>query len=238
MAKKQLFDPSATAPFPLSRSKLADSMTCQRCFYLDRRMGLAKPSTPPFTLNSAVDCLLKREFDAYRARQQPHPIMAKYGINAVPFAHPDLDVWRSNFRGIRFLHSPSNFIVYGAPDDLWIGNDNELLLVDYKATASKETVITLETAFRQGYKRQLELYGWLFRQNGFTVSHRAFILYANAQKDRDGFNGRLDFDIQLVEHLGNDDWVEPALIKAKACLMLDVAPAAATDCEWCQYRAA
>jgi hypothetical protein len=241
MAKNNLFNPvsaESTEPFPLSRSKLDDFLTCPRCFYLDRRLGIKRPGMPPFTLNNAVDCLLKKEFDAYRARQQPHPIMAQYDINALPFAHPDLSTWRSNFKGIRFHHKPTNLMVYGAPDDLWVEPDGNLILVDYKATSSKETVITLDTEYRQGYKRQLEFYGWLFRQNAFPVSKRAFILYANAQKDRDGFNGKLEFDLQLIEHQGNDEWVEPALIKAKECLMADVPPDPAEGCEWCQYRQA
>lgn len=236
MAKKNLFDPSIADPFRLSRSKLSDFTDCPRCFYLDRRMGIAKPSMPAFTLNVAVDTLLKREFDAYRSRLAPHPLMTKYGIAAVPFAHPDLSTWRSNFKGIRCLHKPTNLIVYGAPDDLWVDQTGTLFVVDYKATSSKETVITLNTEYRQGYKRQLELYGWLFRQNGFTVSHRAFIVYANALKDREGLDGKLEFDLQLVEHQGNDEWVEPALIKAKECLMRNEAPHPGQDCEWCRYR--
>jgi hypothetical protein len=162
--------------------------------------------------------------------------MVQHGINAVPFAHPDLNVWRSNFKGIRFLHKPANLLVYGAPDDLWVEPDGSLLIVDYKATASKETVITLDTEWRQGYKRQLEFYGWLLRQNGFSVSRRAFIVYANARKDRDGFNGRLEFDLTLIEHQGDDGWVEPALIKAKECLIMDAPPDPAEGCEWCEYR--
>jgi hypothetical protein len=164
--------------------------------------------------------------------------MVKHGINAIPFAHPDLNVWRSNFKGIRFHHVPTNLLVYGAPDDVWMQPDGSLIVADYKATASKETVITLDTEWRQGYKRQLEFYGWLLKRNGFPVSPRAFIVYANALKDRDGFNGRLDFNLQFIEHQGDDGWVEPALIKAKECLMRDELPDPGQDCEWCQYRQA
>jgi hypothetical protein len=236
MPKRNLFDPSSTNPFPLSRSKLDDFLTCPRCFYLDRRMGITKPSMPPFTLNNAVDTLLKREFDIYRSRKEPHPLMMLCGVNAIPFVHPDLNTWRSNFKGIRFLHKPTNLLVYGAPDDLWQEPKGDLNVADYKATASKETVITLDTEWRQGYKRQLELYGWLFKQNGFPVSRRAFIVYANALKDRESFNGKLDFNLTLIEHQCDDSWVEPLLIKAKECLMRDVVPDPGQECEWCQYR--
>lgn len=50
-------------------------MDCPRCFYLDRRLGIARPPGFPFNLNSAVDALLKREFDRYRAQGVAHPMM-------------------------------------------------------------------------------------------------------------------------------------------------------------------
>ena len=59
----------------------------------------------PFNLNSAVDALLKREFDRYRAEGAAHPLMAQAAIRAVPHAHPDLDTWRNNFRGVRTAHA-------------------------------------------------------------------------------------------------------------------------------------
>jgi hypothetical protein len=63
MAQAKLFDPGSDKPFPLSRSKVELYLNCPRCFYLDRRLGIGRPSGPPFNLNSAVDALLKREFD-------------------------------------------------------------------------------------------------------------------------------------------------------------------------------
>ena len=50
----------------LSRSKIALFMECPRCFYIDNVLGVARPPGFPFNLNSAVDALLKKEFDALR----------------------------------------------------------------------------------------------------------------------------------------------------------------------------
>ena len=49
----------------LSRSKIGLFQECPRCFYLDNRLGLKRPPGYPFNLNTAVDTLLKREFDAH-----------------------------------------------------------------------------------------------------------------------------------------------------------------------------
>ncbi len=95
MAARKLFDPDPDSdkPFALSRSKVELFQDCPRCFYLDRRLGIARPTGFPFNLNSAVDALLKTEFDRYRKEGAPHPLMSGAGINAVPHAHPQLDDW-------------------------------------------------------------------------------------------------------------------------------------------------
>ena len=103
------FEPESKEPFKISRSKIDLFWECPRCFYLDRRLGIKRPSMPAFTLNSAVDHLLKKEFDIHRAEKEAHPLMKKYKINAVPFQHPDLEKWRHNFSGIRFIHQPTKF---------------------------------------------------------------------------------------------------------------------------------
>ena len=55
--KRNLFDPNSAEPYKLSRSRLEVYLKCPRCFYLDRRLGIDRPSGPPFTINSAVDTL-------------------------------------------------------------------------------------------------------------------------------------------------------------------------------------
>ena len=47
--------------FKISRSKFSDFIDCPRCFYLDRVKGLESPSVPGWSLNVAVDELLKKD---------------------------------------------------------------------------------------------------------------------------------------------------------------------------------
>ena len=171
MRKKNLYEPGSKTPFALSRSKLEAFVNCPRCFYLDRRLGVAPPSGPPFSINSAVDHLLKKEFDTYRQNQQSHPLMTAAGLDAIPFRHEYLNRWRENFKGVRYFHEATGFEVFGAIDDLWIDlNTNDLLVVDYKATA-KDGEVNIDAEWQHGYKRQMELYQWLLRKNGFSVSN-------------------------------------------------------------------
>lgn len=118
--KRNLYDPSSKEPYRLSRTKIDLFIECPRCFYLDRRLGVAQPSGPSFALNSAVDKLLKKEFDIHRAKGNSHPLMKKYGVDAVPLAHEKIDQWRDALGGgITYLHSSTNFIITGGIDDIW-----------------------------------------------------------------------------------------------------------------------
>jgi len=124
--------------------------------------------------------LFKKEFDRHRAAGTPHPIMADNQIKAVPFQHADLSTWRMNFTGVTALHAPTNLHVFGAVDDVWVNDDGELIVVDYKAT-SKNKEIDIDAPWQISYKRQLEVYQWLLRQNGFTVSDTGYFVYTNAR---------------------------------------------------------
>jgi hypothetical protein len=231
-----LYHQSSDAPYRLSRSKLQLFLDCARCFYLDRRQGVKRPDMPAYTLNNAVDLLLKREFDEYRARGEPHPLMQLHGVNAVPFRHPELERWREALRGGIEVHDePTGFLLTGAPDDLWEDADGRLIVVDYKAT-STDRPITLEGEYREAYKRQLEFYGWLLKRRGFTVAPIGYFLFANARRDRSAFERTLQFEMRLLPYEGNDDWVEDAIRDAHSCLQHDTPPPATNGCRWCAYR--
>lgn len=235
---KNIFDPKSQEPFRLSRSKIDLYINCPRCFYLDRRLGVGQPPGYPFSLNSAVDTLLKKEFDTHRAKGQPHPLMKHYKIEAIPLQHAKMNEWRDALRGgVQFYHQPSNFLVTGAPDDVWVSPGGELIVVDYKATA-KEGEVNLEANWQDGYKRQMEVYQWLFRQNNFLVSSTGYFVYVNGQTDRAAFDGRLEFDIKLIPYRGDDSWVEPTLLEIKKVLTSPKIPPAHPDCDFCRYRKA
>ena len=95
---KRLYEPNVAQPFPISRTKIDLSVECSRCFYLDVKLGISRPSGPPFLLNSAVDVLLKKEFDIYRRTQTSHPIMDSLRPGLVPASRSDLETWRYNFK--------------------------------------------------------------------------------------------------------------------------------------------
>lgn len=236
--RSQPYTPGQTKPFKVSRSKIELFTQCPRCFWLDARLKIKRPNGPPFNINKAIDELFKKEFDVFRLKGEPHPMMTDNQINAVPFAHADLDTWRANFTGVATLHEPTNLHVFGAVDDIWVNSEGELIVVDYKAT-SKASEINIDSDWQMSYKRQMEVYQWLLRANGFVVSDTGYFVYTNARMDLDGFNDKLEFVTKVIPYTGSDSWIEKTLKDMKTCMEGDMPAvgqaAMGGDCDFCSY---
>jgi len=235
------YEPGQKDVFKLSRSKIELFMQCQRCFWLDARLKIKRPSSPPFNINKAIDELFKKEFDTYRVQKKPHPIMIEFGVDAIPYQHDGLDKWRENFVGVVAIHEPTNLHIFGAVDDLWVDGSGNVSVVDYKAT-SKAKEVDIESDWQISYKRQMEVYQWLLRQNGLSVSDTAYFVYTNGRVDMDGFGDRLEFRTKVIPYIGSDAWVEPTINKMKKCMEGDMPAvgkaAMGGDCEFCVYAKA
>ena len=237
------FNPVSTEPYGVSRSKIDLFSECPRCAYLDMRLGIKRPSGPAFTLNNAVDELLNREFDTHRINGEKHPLMETYGVDAVPYKDEKLEAWRDALRrGISYLHGPTNLLIRGGIDDVWVTPSGELVIVDYKAT-SKKIGPSTEDDLYDSYKRQMEVYQWLFRQNGYAVSPTGYFVYVNGKADAAAFDRKLEFDVALIPYTGSDSWVEPTILDLKEMLLSEDIPAIGTafgggPCDFCTYREA
>ncbi len=232
--ERNIFNPLSDEPFALSRSKIDLFIECPRCFYLDVRLGISRPPGFPFSLNQAVDTLLKKEFDIHRAKNEKYPLLERYGIKLKQLDDPRINEWRNNRVGIRYYHQPTNLEIYGAIDDVWVDENGTLYIVDFKSTSSTNEV-TLDDEWKEGYKRQMEIYQWLFRKNGFKVSKTGFFVYCNGKTDREAFDGKLEFDISVLPYEGNDGWIEETLFAIRKILENNKIPLPNPDCEICTY---
>jgi CRISPR/Cas system-associated exonuclease Cas4 (RecB family) len=233
---RNIYTPGSPEPFKLSRSRIEVFIQCPRCFYIDRRLGVDRPPGYPFNLNIAVDTLLKKEFDLLRQSKEPHSLMTQYGIDAIPAQHPCIDEWRENFKGVRYLHEPTNLLITGAIDDLWQNPQGEYIVVDYKSTSKNEEIIALDKNWHDSYKRQMEIYQWLLRHNVDKVSNTGYFVYCNGRTDLDKFDAKLEFDLTLIPYEGNDSWVEDTIYEIHKCLNSDTIPEADEGCDFCKYR--
>ena len=241
------YKPDHESPYEVSRSRIEAFINCPACFWLDRVKGVKFPGMPPFLLNSATDTLLKKDFDQYRELQKPHPFMDRNGLShLVPFQHADFHSWTQSLQlGFRTYHESSNLIIGGGLDDVWHDpKTNELFLVDYKSTAGKRSEdlsklepITLEGRWKEGYKRQMDMYQWIMNEKtkedlkDFKVSNVGYFVYVNGdqhfedgmlRKDED--KADMSFDVQLLTYKGNHDWVEKEILNLKQCLEADQCP--------------
>ncbi len=234
-----IYNKKATKPFRISRSKIELYIDCPRCFWLETVKGIKRPDGPPFLINSAVDTLLKSEFDTYRKKGEQHPWQIEFKVDAKPFAHEMLNEWRENFVGIQYEHQPTNLVIFGAIDDLWVTPAGELLVVDYKATAKNKEITDLDTlgGWHDVYRRQMEVYQWLLRQLDFKVSNVGYFVYANGDATIDGFFNKVEFRTNVFPYEGNSDWVEPKIQEIKDLLEQEVMPKNSPNCKFCRYVA-
>jgi CRISPR/Cas system-associated exonuclease Cas4 (RecB family) len=232
---KNIYNPKSEQPFKISRSKVDNFVSCPRCFYIDRRLGVGHPPGFPFNINSAVDELLKKEFDQYREKGVPHPYMESIDRSLIPFKHDKLDMWRENFKGVQYHHKETNLIFTGAVDDLWIDTDsNEVIVVDYKAT-SKNSEVTIDADWQQGYRRQMDFYQWLLRKNKLDVSDIGYFVYCNGDKQRAAFENKVHFKVSVLEYRGEESWIESTIREMKKLLDQHNIPDFTENCNYCTY---
>ncbi len=212
----------------LSRSKIELLFNCPRCFWLYAGKGIARPFGAPYTINNAVDFLLKQEFDEHRKNGTAHYLIQREGIDAIPYMHEDIDKWRHNFTGIQYHDKETDFLIFGAVDDIWVDSKGNLIVVDYKASGAKEGELY------DSYKRQMEIYQWILRKNGFTVQNRGYFVYCRVNKDNGFANGNLGFGIKVQPYDGDSSWVDAKIIEAKKVLDGDM-PESSEECSYCKY---
>lgn len=212
----------------LSRSKIELSLECPRCFWLEMKKGVKRPPPAPYTINSAVDALLKKEFDAYRENGTAHYLMKKYNIDALPYKCSQISSWRNNFTGIQFKHRGADFLVFGALDDVWVNPKGELIVVDYKATGAGEHKIY------DSYRRQIEIYQWLLINNGYKVCKTGYFVFARVNREGGFGQGKLSFDLFVEPQEGDVFWIEAAILNARKALDGTIPPGG-QNCAYCRF---
>ena len=219
----------------ISRSKAELFLHCKRCFILDVLHRVKRPAGFPFTLNNAVDLLLKKEFDTYRNSGTRHPLQTQFNIAAIPANNPNLNQWRNSLQGgVEFFHQSSGITLYGGIDDLWLSDSGEYHVVDYKATAKQKPVDALPE-WAIDYKRQMEIYQWLLRNNGLNMSDIGYFLYCTGNSAAEAFSEKLDFSCTIIPYTGNGDWIEGLLMEIRATIDSGVMPVADEKCPWCKF---
>ena len=236
-----IYNPNQSDDFKISRGKFSDFLTCPRCFYMDRVIGLDSPGTPGWTLNETTDLLLKKEFDVCRENQTPHRLFLENGLeHLVPFQHPDIDKWRDSLHhGLMARFANTNIILTGGVDDIWQNTETgKLVVADYKSQANTKELDSdsyLSDPYKEGYKVQMDFYAYLLQQMRFEVEDTAYFLVCNADREADGFNGEMKFQEVLIPYHWNSDWIHNEVTKMVDLLNNTKIPDANPSCKNCAY---
>lgn len=252
------YNPGNDAPFELSRFWIEQFIKCPQCFWLTKFHGVKQPSMPSFLLNSLTDMMLKREMDAYRRSQKPHPWFVEQGLSHLqPLDHEDLQEWTDALqfgaspRKYNTVHKATNILFGGGIDDMFLNTDTgQFHVVDYKSTAvskfERRDEVNLDGFYKQGYKRQMDMYAWIGKQKGLPISDIAYFLYVDGQscdgtgKPYDGMfldqgSPQLKFQPTLIPYEANDSWVESTLFDIKELLESESQPQHSEGCEFGAY---
>jgi len=213
----------------LSPSSLNLFLECPCCFWFEKRQKIRRPPPYPYALNMAVDVLLKQEFDEYRAKGEPHPLLVANNIKAKLFPNQILlNKWRNNFEGIRYYDSELGATLFGAVDDILEFPDGKLAPLDYKSTGSSVARIY------DRFQIQMDVYTYLIEKNGFSTPNKGYLAFYIVDK-KNGFNGKLPFRKELHEIETNPSSVPELFKNAVALLERITPPPHSLDCKFGQW---
>ena len=212
----------------LSPNSLNLFLECPHCFWLDKNLGIKRPPSYPYALNSAVDSLLKEEFDAYRAKKLIHPLLEENNIKAHLFPNQRLlNQWRNNLAGIRYFDKDLGATLFGAVDDVLEFDDGKIAPLDYKSTGS-----TAANVYDR-FQLQLDTYTFLMEKNGYKTPRKGYLAFYIVDKSK-GFLDRLPFRKEIVEIETNPGDVYEIFKDAVGCLR-SAPPAHSSDCSFAKW---
>jgi CRISPR/Cas system-associated exonuclease Cas4 (RecB family) len=213
----------------LSPNSLNLYLECPHCFWLDKNLGIKRPPPYPYALNSAVDALLKEEFDSYRAKKLSHPLLKENNINAKLFSNQRLlNQWRNNLAGIRFFDHDLQATLFGAVDDVLEFEGGKIAPLDYKSTGSSVAKIY------DRFQLQLDTYTFLMEKNGFKTTRKGYLAFYIVDKSR-GFIDRLPFRKEVLEIETNPSDIYEIFKEAVAILRKATPPLHSQDCEFSKW---
>ncbi|MCX6718617.1 MAG: PD-(D/E)XK nuclease family protein [Candidatus Staskawiczbacteria bacterium] len=213
-------------PIKLSPNSLNLFLECPHCFWLDKKQGIKRPQPFPYALNSAVDALLKEEFDTYRTKNLPHPLLKDNNIKAHLFSNQKLlNQWRNNLAGIRYFDEELQATLFGAVDDVLEFSDGKIAPLDYKSTGS-----TAANVYDR-FQLQLDTYTFLMEKNGYQTARKGYLAFYIVDKSR-GFIDRLPFRKEIMEIETNPSDVYEIFKDGVECLRKETPPKHSQDCKF------
>jgi len=213
----------------LSPSSLNLFLECQRCFWLQIREGLKRPSGPFPSLPGGMDAVIKAYFDTYRKIDALPPEIKGKVEGELVRDQRLLDRWRNWRTGLSFQDTDA--ILFGALDDCLVLKTDEgdfYSPLDYKTRGWPRKDDS--TSY---YQYQMDAYTFLLEKNGFPARKKAFVVFFHPVAMREG--GVTQFEISPVEIETDPERAYKEFRAAVALLQNPKPPAKHSDCQFCGY---
>lgn len=214
-------------PFKLSSSSLSLMEDCPRCFWLDKHKVWKRPEGIMGSLMNGMDKVLKIHFDRFRDKGLLPPELCNdnHCEDMRLFDNQELlKKWRNNLQGIRWEDKEGN-VLFGAVDNILL-KGKKLIVLDYK---TRGFALKEDTADR--YQKQLDIYNFLLRKNGYETEDYGFLLFYYPKEVLE--NGDIVFHKELVKKKINIENAE-RLFERAIKLLSEECPTKC--CVWCEGR--
>jgi len=208
-------------PYKFSPSSLSLLKECPRCFWLEFRNGVKRPSGIFPSLPSGMDRVLKTYFDGYRPKL-PKPLSSLKGVTL--FNDDILSTWRNNFKGIQWKDKDGN-VYKGAVDEI-LQKKDKLIVLDFKTRG-----FPLKDDTAAFYQDQMDIYNLLLQKNGYLTEDYAYLLFYHPVKVKDD---GVEFETDLVK-MKIDVKNAERIFKEALKVLKGEMPEASDDCEYCKW---
>lgn len=166
-----------TAGIRISPNSLNLYFECPFCFWLEKKQGIKRPENFAFSLNVEMDKLLRKEFDDFRKKNIPHPLLIENKIKGKLFSDQKLlNEWRDNSRGLCYHDDNLNAALLGAVDDILELDNGTLAPLDYKSTGKSVSNVY------DRFQLQMDVYTFLLEKNGFKTPKKAYLAFYTIDK--------------------------------------------------------
>lgn len=213
--------------YTLSPSALTLFEECPRCFWLHHNQQIRRPSGIFPSLPSGMDRILKAHFDKFMKRGKLPPELAENKECKGMKLYDDeekLKEWRNARKGIIYEDELGN-VLHGGIDNLLV-KDGKLIVLDYKTRG-----YPLKEDTADSYQKQLDIYCYLLRKNGYDLEDYGFLLFYMPKEVLD--SGEVVFDTELVK-MKVDEKNAEKLWKKALKLLGGKCPEKDKECVWCK----
>ena len=198
---------------------------CSRCFVLDRREGIKRPSGPFPSLPGGMDSVLKRHFDSHMKAGTMPPGLEDIGAAGHRLFSDEekQNLWQGE--GLSWENENGDSLE--GKVDYILERDGKLVVLDFKTRGWP-----LKT-HPHYYQAQVDIYNYLLEKIGFETEDHSLLLFYYPLDIQQG--GLVDFGKQLVKMAGGGTDVQRLFDGALRTLRRASLPRPSKDCGFCGY---